>query len=147
MIFSLLAKSSALSNGILHVSVRAFHVHLISHISYLSSTSYLIHLISHVRLTSHLLSSLIQISPLIHILRLIHISCAKFEPPSDGRDFKKKSETYQTPLRCMGPIFTTCRTFSLLRMPSRRPRVMPATFNSLVPLIIWLSVGHGVSAK
>jgi hypothetical protein len=26
-----------------------------------------------------------------------------------------------------------------LRMPSRRPRVMPATFNSLVPLIMWLS--------
>ena len=39
----------------------------------------------------------------------------------------------------MGPILTTWRTFSLFRMPSRRPRVIPATFNSLVPLIMWLS--------
>lgn len=49
------------------------------------------------------------------------------------------SRTHHTPLRCIGPIFTTWRTFSLLRMPSRRPRVIPATFNSFVPLIIWLS--------
>jgi len=47
--------------------------------------------------------------------------------------------TYQTPLRCIGPILTTCLVFSLLRMPSRRPRVIPATFRSFVPLIIWLS--------
>jgi hypothetical protein len=39
----------------------------------------------------------------------------------------------------MGPILTTCRVFSLLRMPSRRPRVMPATLSSFVPLIMWLS--------
>lgn len=39
----------------------------------------------------------------------------------------------------MGPILTTWRTFSLFKMPSRRPRVIPATFNSLVPLIMWLS--------
>ena len=48
----------------------------------------------------------------------------------------ENAPTYQTPLRCMGPILTTWRTFSLLRMPSRRPRVMPATFSSLVPLIM-----------
>jgi hypothetical protein len=48
-------------------------------------------------------------------------------------------ETYQTPLRCMGPILTTWRVFSLFSMPSRRPRVIPATFRSLVPLIMWLS--------
>ena len=48
--------------------------------------------------------------------------------------------TYQTPFRCIGPILTTCFCFSLLRIPSRRPRVIPATFRSLVPLIIWLSV-------
>ena len=48
--------------------------------------------------------------------------------------------SYQTPLRCIGPILTTCRIFSLLRIPSRRPRVMPATLSSLVPLIMWLSV-------
>jgi len=46
---------------------------------------------------------------------------------------------YHTPLRCIGPILTTWRTFSLFRIPSRRPRVMPATLSSLVPLIIWLS--------
>lgn len=43
----------------------------------------------------------------------------------------------------MGPILTTWRTFSLLRIPSRRPRVMPATFNSFVPLIMWLSAKGG----
>lgn len=48
-------------------------------------------------------------------------------------------KTYQTPFKCMGPILTTCRTFSLFKIPSRRPRVMPATFNSFVPLIMWLS--------
>ena len=48
-------------------------------------------------------------------------------------------ETHQTPFKCIGPIFTTCLVFSLLRIPSRRPRVMPATFNSFVPLIMWLS--------
>lgn len=51
-----------------------------------------------------------------------------------------KRHAYQTPLRCIGPIFTTCRVFSLFRIPSRRPRVMPATFRSLVPLIMWLSM-------
>jgi hypothetical protein len=55
-----------------------------------------------------------------------------------GRD-KLAHPTYQTPLRCIGPIFTTCLIFSLLRIPSLRPRVIPATFNSLVPFIIWLS--------
>lgn len=39
----------------------------------------------------------------------------------------------------MGPIFTTCLVFSLFSIPSRRPLVMPATFRSLVPLIMWLS--------
>lgn len=34
---------------------------------------------------------------------------------------------------------TTWRSFSLLRIPSRRPRVIPATFSSFVPLIMWLS--------
>jgi hypothetical protein len=48
-------------------------------------------------------------------------------------------KTYHTPLRCIGPILTTCLIFSLLRIPSRRPRVMPATLSSLVPLIKWLS--------
>lgn len=48
-------------------------------------------------------------------------------------------DTYHTPFRCMGPIFTTWRTFSLLRIPSLLPRVMPATLRSLVPLIMWLS--------
>ena len=52
--------------------------------------------------------------------------------------------TYQTPLRCMGPILTTCRTFSLFRIPSRRPRVIPATFSSFVPLIMWLSSPHAL---
>lgn len=51
----------------------------------------------------------------------------------------KGTATYHTPLRCIGPIFTTCRTFSLFKIPSRLPRVIPATFNSLVPLIMWLS--------
>lgn len=50
-----------------------------------------------------------------------------------------KHVTYQTPLRCIGPILTTCRIFSLFKMPSRRPRVIPATLRSLVPLIMWLS--------
>ena len=45
-------------------------------------------------------------------------------------------ETYQTPLRCIGPILTTCRVFSLFKIPSRRPRVIPATFKSFVPLIM-----------
>lgn len=44
--------------------------------------------------------------------------------------------TYQTPFKCIGPIFTTCRIFSLFRMPSRLPLVMPATLSSLVPLIM-----------
>lgn len=52
-------------------------------------------------------------------------------------------QTHQTPLRCIGPILTTCRIFSLLRIPSRRPRVMPATFKSFVPFIIWLSAFQG----
>jgi hypothetical protein len=51
----------------------------------------------------------------------------------------RAGKTYHTPFRCMGPILTTLRAFSLLRMPSRRPLVIPATFSSLVPLIIWLS--------
>lgn len=55
--------------------------------------------------------------------------------------------TYQTPFKCIGPIFTTWRSFSLLRIPSRRPRVMPATFSSFVPLIMWLSAKQQVSKK
>jgi hypothetical protein len=43
---------------------------------------------------------------------------------------------YQTPLRCIGPILTTCLVFSLFKMPSRRPLVMPATLRSFVPLIM-----------
>lgn len=54
----------------------------------------------------------------------------------------QKESTYQTPFRCMGPIFTTCRIFSLLRMPSLLPLVIPATFSSFVPLIMWLSIGR-----
>lgn len=53
-----------------------------------------------------------------------------------------KLATYQTPLRCIGPILTTCRVFSDFSMPSRRPRVMPATFRSFVPLMKWLSRAH-----
>lgn len=45
-------------------------------------------------------------------------------------------------MRCIGPILTTWRIFSLFKMPSRRPRVMPATFNNLVPLIMALSIGE-----
>lgn len=56
-----------------------------------------------------------------------------------------KHVTYQTPLRCMGPILTTCRIFSLFKMPSRRPRVIPATLRSFVPLIIWLSGKQSIS--
>mgnify|MGYP006976744676 CR=1 FL=1 len=56
-----------------------------------------------------------------------------------GASYPKSSRAYQTPLRCIGPILTTWRIFSLFRMPSRRPRVIPATFRSLVPLIMWLS--------
>jgi hypothetical protein len=47
--------------------------------------------------------------------------------------------TYQTPLKCIGAILTTWLVFSLFKMPSLRPRVMPATFNSFVPLMKWLS--------
>lgn len=47
--------------------------------------------------------------------------------------------TYQTPFKCMGPILTTWRTFSLFSMPSRLPLVMPATLSNFVPLIMWLS--------
>jgi len=46
-----------------------------------------------------------------------------------------RSKLYQTPFKCIGPILTTCLVFSDLRIPSRRPRVMPATFRSFVPLI------------
>jgi hypothetical protein len=49
---------------------------------------------------------------------------------------QKQESTYQTPLRCIGPILTTWRTFSLFRIPSLRPRVMPATLSNFVPLII-----------
>lgn len=51
-----------------------------------------------------------------------------------------RENSYHTPFKCIGPILTTWRIFSLLRIPSRRPRVIPATLSSLVPLIIWLSV-------
>lgn len=47
--------------------------------------------------------------------------------------------TYQTPFKCIGPILTTARFFSLFKIPSLRPRVIPATLSNLVPLIIWLS--------
>lgn len=85
VIFSLLANSSARSNGILHL----------------------------------LVSSLFY----------------KKKKKKTGRE-----ETYQTPFKCMGPILTTWRIFSLFKIPSRRPRVIPATLSSLVPLIIWLSL-------
>lgn len=52
------------------------------------------------------------------------------------------SSSYQTPFKCIGPILTTWRIFSLFKIPSRRPRVIPATFNNFVPLIIWLSGIH-----
>lgn len=64
--------------------------------------------------------------------------------PCEGQLSRKRSlhtqrHTYHTPFRCIGPIFTTWRIFSLFKIPSRRPRVIPATFRSLVPLIMWLS--------
>lgn len=52
---------------------------------------------------------------------------------------KALSNGIQTPLRCIGPILTTCRTFSLFRIPSLLPRVIPATLRSFVPFIMWLS--------
>lgn len=55
------------------------------------------------------------------------------------KERRGKKRTHQTPFRCIGPIFTTCLVFSLLRIPSRRPRVIPATFSSFVPFIMWLS--------
>lgn len=58
---------------------------------------------------------------------------------SRAENSNARSYGIQTPLRYIVPIFTTCRTFSLFRIPSRRPRVMPATFRSLVPLIMLLS--------
>lgn len=51
----------------------------------------------------------------------------------------KNKRSYQTPFKCIGPIFTTERTFSLFKIPSRRPLVIPATLSNFVPLIIWLS--------
>jgi hypothetical protein len=67
----------------------------------------------------------------------------EWDPEIDISTLSKSSQigdfSYQTPLRCIGPILTTWRTFSLLRIPSRRPRVIPATLRSLVPLIMWLS--------
>jgi hypothetical protein len=46
---------------------------------------------------------------------------------------------YHIPLRCIGPILTTFPAFSDFNIPSRHPRVMPATLSSFVPLIMWLS--------
>lgn len=63
-------------------------------------------------------------------------ACVSSHPSGKGR---VRVYAYQTPLRCMGPILTTWRSFSLFKMPSRRPRVMPATFSNFVPLIMWLS--------
>lgn len=60
------------------------------------------------------------------------------------RGTHKPGWSYQTPLRCIGPILTTFRSFSLLRIPSRRPLVIPTTFSNFVPLILWLST---MSAK
>lgn len=48
-------------------------------------------------------------------------------------------------MRCIGPILTTCRTFSLFRIPSLLPRVIPATLRSFVPFIMWLSANQTVS--
>lgn len=48
---------------------------------------------------------------------------------------RARSKGIHTPLRFIAPILTTYRTFSDLRMPSRRPLVIPATFSSLVPLM------------
>lgn len=61
---------------------------------------------------------------------------------------KAALQTHQTPLRCIAPTFTTMRSFSFLRMPSRLPRDMPQTLRSLVPLIMLLSVSvRGSEAK
>ena len=58
-------------------------------------------------------------------------------PKKGGRKMPRSAaRPYHTPLRCIGPIFTTCRNFSLFKIPSRRPLVIPATLRSLVPLII-----------
>lgn len=49
---------------------------------------------------------------------------------------------YHTPFRCIAPTLTTTRPFSFLSIPSRFPLDIPATFNSLVPLIISLSTSQ-----
>jgi hypothetical protein len=69
------------------------------------------------------------------------LQCSLKRNPSTRQfcQLREDDGSYQTPLRCIGPILTTCRVFSLLRMPSLRPRVMPATFSNFVPLIMWLS--------
>lgn len=78
------------------------------------------------------------VKKLCNLLLVREIQRAIKRYPASGQPSESKvgtSHAYQTPLRCIGPILTTCRVFSLLRIPSRRPRVMPATLRSLVPLI------------
>lgn len=56
-------------------------------------------------------------------------------------DFRMgKVTAYHTPFKCIGPILTTFFCFSLFKIPSLRPRVMPTTLSNLVPFIMWLSV-------
>ena len=75
-------------------------------------------------------------------------SAFKRDPTRISSVQKHNSEiTHQTPFKCIGPILTTLRTFSLLRIPSLRPRVMPATLSSLVPLIIRLSTTLSTGSK
>jgi hypothetical protein len=87
------------------------------------------------------------------LLFVCEFECTLKRNPADCQFCRERAEisTYQTPFRCIGPILTTCRVFSLFRMPSRRPRVMPATLSSFVPLIMWLSVKlvsmHGQQGK
>lgn len=50
---------------------------------------------------------------------------------------------YHTPFKCIAPTLTTTRPRSFLRIPSRRPRDMPTTFNNLVPLTMSLSDWNG----
>ena len=73
-------------------------------------------------------------------LLVCHLERAFERDPSKSAKSRLKGwEAYQTPFRCIGPILTTLRLFSLLRIPSLLPRVMPATLSSLVPLTMWLS--------
>lgn len=58
---------------------------------------------------------------------------------SRAENSSARSYGIHTPLRYIVPILTTCRTFSLFNIPSRLPRVIPATLSSFVPFIMLLS--------